>query len=39
MTKRINKRMDEVVLQWFGYAESMEKDRLGKKIYVRKRMI
>ena len=36
VTKRINKRMDEAVLRWFGYAESMEKDRLGKRISVRK---
>ena len=35
VTKRINKRIDGV-LRWFCHVESMKKDRIGKRIYVRK---
>ena len=36
VTKSINKRIHEGVLRWFCHVESMEKDRIGKRIYVRK---
>ena len=30
----LDKRIDEVVLQWFGYVERMERDRIAKIVYV-----
>ena len=34
MKKGLDKRIDEGVLQWFGYVERMEKDRIAKIFYV-----
>ena len=32
--KGVDERIDEGVLRWFGPAERMEKDRIGKRVYV-----
>ena len=32
--KRLHKRIDEVILQWFGLGEKMQKNRIAKRIYV-----
>ena len=34
VTKRIDERIDEGVLQWFGHVERMEKDRIAKRVYL-----
>ena len=34
MTKRVDERINEGVLPWFGNVERMEKDRIAKRIYV-----
>ena len=34
MKKGVDKRIDEVVLQWLGHVERMEKDRIAKRVYV-----
>ena len=34
MTKRVDERIDEGVLQWFGHVERMKNDRIAKKVYV-----
>ena len=34
MTKAVDERIDEAVLQWLGHVERMENDRIAKKIYV-----
>ena len=34
MTKGVDERIDEGVLRWFGHVERMEKDRIGKRVYV-----
>ena len=31
---RVDKRIDEGVLWWFGHVERMEKDRITKRVYV-----
>ena len=33
VTKGVEERIDEGVLQWFGYVERMEKERIAKKVY------
>ena len=33
MTKKVDERIDEGVLQWFGYVERMENDRIAKSVY------
>ena len=35
MKKGLDKRIDESILQWFGYMERMERDRIAKRTYVR----
>ena len=35
MTKRVDERIDEGVLRWFGHVERMENDRIAKRVYVR----
>ena len=30
----VDERIDEVVLWWFGYVETMEKDRIAKRVYA-----
>ena len=32
--KGIDDRIDEGVLRWFGHVESMEMDRIAKRVYV-----
>ena len=32
VTKGINERIDEGVLQWFVHVEKMEKDRIAKRV-------
>ena len=32
--KGLDKRIDEGVLRWFGHIESMERDRIAKRVYV-----
>ena len=34
MTERMNYRINESVLRWFGYTEGMENDRIAKRVYV-----
>ena len=34
VTKGVDKRIDEVILWWFGQVERMEKDRIAKRVYV-----
>ena len=34
VTKGVDERVDEGVLRWFGYEERMERDRIGKRVYV-----
>ena len=34
MTKGVDERIDEGVLQWFSHMEKMEKDKITKRIYV-----
>ena len=34
MTKRVDEKIDEGVLQWFGHVERMENDRIAKRVYV-----
>ena len=34
VTKRVDERVDEDVLRWFGHMERMEKDRIAKRVYV-----
>ena len=34
VTKRVNERIDEGVLQWFGHMERMENDRIAKRVYL-----
>ena len=36
MTKGVDEKVDEGVIRWFGHVERMEKDRIAKKVYVRK---
>ena len=35
VTKEVDKRINESVLQWFGHVESMEENRIAKRFYVR----
>ena len=30
----VEEKIDEAVLQWFGYIERMENDRIAKRVYV-----
>ena len=32
--KGADKRIDEVVLRWFGHVESMKKERFAKRLFV-----
>ena len=32
--KGVDKKIDEAVLQWFGYVERMKNNRTAKRIYV-----
>ena len=34
MKKIPDERIDEGVLRWFGHVESMERDRIAKRVYV-----
>ena len=34
VAKGMDERVDEGVLQWFGYVEKMEKDRTAKRVHV-----
>ena len=34
MAKGVNERIEEDVLHWFSYVESMENDRIAKRLYV-----
>ena len=34
VTKGVNKRIVEGILQWFGHVERMERDRMAKRVYV-----
>ena len=34
MTKGVDERIDEGVLQWFGHVERIEKDMIAKRVYV-----
>ena len=34
VTKGVDKKMDEGVLQWFGHVERMENNRIAKRVYV-----
>ena len=36
MSKGVNERIDERVLQWFSHIEIMGDDRIAKKVYVGK---
>ena len=31
---RLDERVDEGVLRWLGHVDRMERDRIGKKVYV-----
>ena len=31
--KRVDKRIDEDVIQWFGHMERREKDRIARRVY------
>ena len=35
MTNGVNERIDEGVLQWLGYMERIENDRIAKSLYRR----
>ena len=35
VTKRVDERIDEGVLRWFGHVKRMENDRIAKRVYVR----
>ena len=35
MMKRVDESIDECVLQWFGFVERMEKERITKRVSVR----
>ena len=34
VTKGIDEKIDEGVLQWFSHVERMENDRISKRFYV-----
>ena len=34
MKQGLGKRFNEGVLQWFGFVERMERDRISKRIYI-----
>ena len=34
VTKGVDERINEGVLQWFGHLERMENDRFAKRVYV-----
>ena len=34
VTKEVDERIDEGVLQWFSHLERMENDRIAKRVYV-----
>ena len=34
VTKGVDKKMDEGVLQWFSHVERMENNRIAKRVYV-----
>ena len=33
MANRVDKRIDDGVLQWFGHVERRENDRIAKRVY------
>ena len=35
VTKGVDKRIDEIVLRWFGHMERMENDRIARRVYLR----
>ena len=35
VAKRVDERVDEGVLRWFGHVERMERDRIAKRVYIR----
>ena len=34
VTKDVDQKIDEGVLQWFGHVERIENDRIAKRVYV-----
>ena len=34
VTKRVNEKIDEDVLRWVGHVESVDNDRIAKRVYV-----
>ena len=34
MTNGVDERIDEAALRWFGHVGRMEKERIGKRVYV-----
>ena len=34
VTRGVDERIDEGVLQWFGHVERMEKEKIAKRVYV-----
>ena len=34
VTKGVDEKMDEGVLQWFYHVERMENDRIAKRVYI-----
>ena len=34
MTKSVDEKTDEGVLQWFGHVERMENGKIAKRVYV-----
>ena len=34
VTKRVDERIDEGILRWFGHVEGMENDRIVKRVSV-----
>ena len=34
VTNGVDERIDEAALRWFGHVERMEKERIGKRVYV-----
>ena len=39
MTKVVDEKIDEGVLQWFGHLERIDNDRIVKRVYVGERTV